>query len=155
DGRGTGGSPGGGRRRSRSWRRGSGYRSENRRAARYQHERRVSLGAVGREGRDRSAPVLERRRKGIGLRGRRRRATGGLDPSKRGLLRDGFLLDRLAAREALVRLVPVLHRVLAELPAEEDLLALAARREVDQALLEALDLDPEMLQLLDELLHLR
>src|SRR5829696_7776897 len=53
------------------------------------------------------------------------------------------LVDRAAAREAVLEAVPERDRVLPELPAEEHFLAVAESREVDEALVGVLDLCAE------------
>src|SRR5207249_9726532 len=64
-------------------------------------------------------------------------------PPRHGPLFDGPvqpLSERSAPREPLVDAVPVADLVLAELPAEQDLLPVTARRKVEQPFLERLDL---------------
>src|SRR5437763_15828538 len=59
------------------------------------------------------------------------------------------LWERASSCEAVLDRVPEPDLVLAEPPAEQHLLVAASRREVDQALVEILDEDPERLQRLD------
>jgi hypothetical protein len=63
--------------------------------------------------------------------------------------------ERFPAREPFLEPVPVLDRVLADLPAEQDLLALAERREIDKAGVEILHLDAQRFELVDAPLERR
>src|SRR5881394_1722809 len=65
------------------------------------------------------------------------------------------LWERASSCEAVLDRVPEPDLVLAEPPAEQHLLVAASRREVDQALVEILDEDPERLQRLDAPYDLR
>src|SRR6188768_809723 len=58
-------------------------------------------------------------------------------------------VERFPAREAFLEAVPVGDLALADLPAEQHLLAVAQGREVDEPAVEVLDQDAERLQLLD------
>src|ERR687892_1141506 len=64
------------------------------------------------------------------------------------------LVERLAATVARVELVPVVDLVLAELPAEVDLLARDHRREVEQAAVDVAEDDPRLLHHLEQAPHL-
>src|SRR5262249_54438386 len=59
------------------------------------------------------------------------------------------VVDRTAAREAGLEPVPEADRLFAEAPAQQDVLAAAARREVDQALLDVLHFAAQRADLLD------
>src|SRR5512133_1036922 len=58
-------------------------------------------------------------------------------------------IERFPAREALLEAVPVGDRVLADLPAQQHLLAVPQRGEVDEATVEVLHQHAEPLQLVD------
>src|SRR5262245_53344551 len=64
------------------------------------------------------------------------------------MIRENLLVQFLAARKSGVELVPVSHLVLAEPPAEVDLLAVAQVAEIDQAGVVVFQFDAELFQLL-------
>src|SRR5262249_35268049 len=66
----------------------------------------------------------------------------------------GPSVEGLPATVARVEVVPVLDRVLAELPAQIHLLAVANRRKVDQSAVDVADDDPRLLERAEKLAHL-
>src|SRR4051812_16934214 len=60
------------------------------------------------------------------------------------------LVERLAATEARIQVVPEAHVVLAELPAEENLASLDHGREVDQAAIDVPQHDPGLLDRVEQ-----